>query len=180
MAASAALVPFPRPHTQHLDPIFAAIDAHARAYAELLVLFDAQSAAEKALREAIDETRPTLEARLDEALAAEGPLGLIEIDASQRLVSTIPATLSGAAAVLRYVRELFERDKYPLCEDDGYRALLYSTECAILAGLERAQGDSKRSVNFAAKPSPADSRQCLSDVGALRRRAAPMPTPTLA
>jgi hypothetical protein len=146
MAASAALVPaanmpLPSPaHTASADPIFAAIDAHARAYAELLVLFDAQSAAEKALRQAIDETRPTLEARLDEALAAEGPLGLIEIDASQRLVSTIPATLSGAAAVLRYVRELFERDKYALCEDDGYRALLYSTECAILAGLERAQG----------------------------------------
>jgi anti-sigma-K factor RskA len=144
VAASAVLVPATRmplsspARTPPEDPIFAAINAHARAYAELLVLFDAQSAAEKALRQAIDETRPTLEARLDEALAAEGPLGLIEIDASQRLVSTIPATLSGAAAVLRYVRELFERDKYALCEDDGCRALLYSTECAILAGLERA------------------------------------------
>jgi hypothetical protein len=104
----------------------------------LLVVLDAQSAAEKALWRASDETRAALQARLDEVVAEEGRLGLAVIEASERLVSTVPATLSGAAAVLRYVRELFEREEYTVCEDDGYRTLLYSTECAILAGIERA------------------------------------------
>jgi hypothetical protein len=39
--------------------------------------------------------------------------------------------LPGAAAVLRYLRELFERDDYAPFEDDGYRALMSSTERAI-------------------------------------------------
>jgi hypothetical protein len=139
MAASAALVPaagvpLPSPaHPAPQDPIFAAIDAHARAYADVLALLEAQSAAEKTLTEATDETRVALQARLDEAIAAEGPLGRAEIEAGRRLISTTPATLTGAAAVLRYARELFEGDKYPLCEDEGYLTLLYSTECAILA-----------------------------------------------
>jgi hypothetical protein len=53
-------------------------------------------------------------------------------------ITTIPQTLEGAAAALRYVRELFEREKYPLCDDDGYRALLYSIESAINRALARA------------------------------------------
>jgi hypothetical protein len=142
MAASAALVPaasvpLSLPAHTSQDPIFAAIDGHARAYADVLVCLEAQSAAERAVWEATDATRAACQARLDEVMAAEGPLGLAEIEASQRLIATTPATLSGAVTVLRYVRELFEREKYALCEDDGYRTLLYSTERAILAGIER-------------------------------------------
>jgi hypothetical protein len=48
-----------------------------------------------------------------------------------RLARTLPATLAGAVAVLRYVRERFRRDNYALYEEDGYRVLLLSTERAI-------------------------------------------------
>jgi hypothetical protein len=53
------------------------------------------------------------------------------MQATDRLLRTVPATLAGAATVLAYVRERFERDDYALCEEDGYRALLFSTECVI-------------------------------------------------
>jgi len=57
--------------------------------------------------------------------------------ASLRLAQTIPATLSGAVAVLRYVGELYEVGHYPMYEEDGYRLLLFSIERAITsaAGL---------------------------------------------
>ncbi len=44
------------------DPIFAAIEAHARIYAELLALLDAQEATERALR--TTPNAPALAARL--------------------------------------------------------------------------------------------------------------------
>jgi hypothetical protein len=113
------------------DPIFAAIDAHARAYADFGASLTAQSAAEEALGQATEETRAACQARLDALLAAEETLGLAEMEASEQLVTIIPETLAGAAAVLCYVRECFERENYALCEDNGYRALLFSTECAI-------------------------------------------------
>src|ERR1043166_8334100 len=40
---------------------------------------------------------------------AEGPLGA-EMDATRRLVDSVPATLAGAAAVVGYIRTLFMRD----------------------------------------------------------------------
>ncbi len=113
------------------DPIFAAIDAHRRVYTELLALFDRQAAADQALQRADAVMRPSLEARLDALCRAEGALGRLEMRASARLAATVPTTLDGAVAVLRYVRALFERDDYSLYEDHGYRALLFSTERAI-------------------------------------------------
>jgi hypothetical protein len=39
-------------------------------------------------------------------------------------------------AALRYVRECFELNNYALCDDDGYRALLFSAECALQRNLQ--------------------------------------------
>jgi hypothetical protein len=113
------------------DPIFAAIAAHAKAYADVVALLAAQDAAAAELEAADAIARPALEARLDRLCDAEGPLGRVEVEATHRLVGTTPATLAGAAAALRYVRELYERDEYAPCEEDGYRALLACTERAI-------------------------------------------------
>lgn len=117
------------------DPIFAAIDAHRRVYAEILTLLDALTAADRAVQQADALARPALEARLDELCRAEGPLGRLEIRASRRMAATVPETLDGAVAVLRYLRDLFARDDYAPFEDDGYRTLLFSTERAIARHL---------------------------------------------
>jgi hypothetical protein len=121
------------------DPIFAAIEAHRRAYAEILALLDAQTAVDETLQQADAITRPALEARLDELCRAEGPLGRLEIRTSKRMAATVPETLEGAVAVLRYLRELFARDDYAPFEEDGYRTLLFSTECAIDRHCEAKQ-----------------------------------------
>lgn len=113
------------------DPIFAAIETHRRVYGEILILLDAQTAADRAVQQADALARPALEARLDELCRAEGPLGRLEIRASRRMATTVPQTLEGAVAVLRYLRELFARDDYAPFEDDGYRTLAFSTERAI-------------------------------------------------
>jgi hypothetical protein len=117
------------------DPVYAAIAAHDRAYAQIVALLAAQDAADAALQEADALARPALEARLDELCEAEGPLGRAEMDATRRLVATVPATLAGAAAALSYIRTLFIRDGYAPCEEDGYRALLLSTECAVCRAI---------------------------------------------
>ncbi len=114
------------------DQIFSAIAAHRRVYAELLKLFDAQRAADEAVQQADALARPALEARLSALCRAEGPLGRLEMRASNRMAATVPTTLDGAVAVLRYLRELFERDDYSPFEDDEYRRLLNSTECALV------------------------------------------------
>jgi hypothetical protein len=53
--------------------------------------------------------------------------------ASLRLAKTVPASLTGAAAALRYVRERYDVGQYPMYEEDGYRLLLFSTERVICA-----------------------------------------------
>ena len=121
------------------DPIFAAIAAHRRVYAEILALLDAQTAADQAVQRADDITRPALESRLNELCRAEGPLGRLEIRASKRMAATVPTTLEGAVAVLRYLRELFARGDYAPFEDDGYRTLLFATERAIKRHCEADQ-----------------------------------------
>jgi hypothetical protein len=55
------------------------------------------------------------------------------MQASLRLATTVPASLTGAAAALRYVRERYDLSQYPMYEEDGYRLLLFSTERAICA-----------------------------------------------
>jgi hypothetical protein len=127
----AAAASFPAAADTASDPIFSAMAAHARAYADVMALLAAQDAADSALRRADAAAQPALEAQLHALCEAEGPLGLLEMQAAERLIHTVPGTLAGAAALLRYVRELFERDGYTPCEEDGYLALLASAEYAI-------------------------------------------------
>jgi hypothetical protein len=118
------------------DPIFAAIDAHVRAYADLNAVLDDLAVAEQAAWHARRGAHRAAKKRLAEAYAAERRLGRIEMDATARFVATVPASLAGAAAALRYVRECFDKG-YPMCEEDSTMTLLASTEHAICraAGL---------------------------------------------
>ena len=134
VAGSAAVIPAVAAFPLSTDPVFAAIAEHQRAYTELVALIEQQAVADRALQATEAASRPALEARLNALCEAEGPLGLLEMQASARLAATVPATLDGALAALRYVRTLFERDAYPLYEGEGYRALLRSTERAIERG----------------------------------------------
>jgi hypothetical protein len=125
----AASVPVP----EAPDPILAAIEDHRRDFEELRRLLAEQDAAERELRRARKGRRAALEARLADLCETEGPLGRIEMQASLRLAKTVPASLTGAAAALGYVRERYDVGQYPMYEEDGYRLLLFSTERAICA-----------------------------------------------
>ena len=115
------------------DPILAAIEGHRRDFEELRRLLAEQDAAERELRRARKGRRAALEAQLAHLCEAEGPLGCAEMKASLRLAKTVPASLTGAAAALRYVRERYDVGQYPMYEEDGYRLLLFSTERTICA-----------------------------------------------
>ena len=123
------------------DPILDAIEGHRRDFEELRRLLAEQDAAERKLRRACKGRRAALEAQLADLCEAEGPLGCAEMKASLRLAKTVAASLTGAAAALRYVRERYDVGQYPMYEEDGYRLLLFSTERAICAaaGLAVAQ-----------------------------------------
>ena len=125
-ASRAASVPVP----EAPDPILAAIEGHRRDFEELRGLLAEQDAAERELRRARKGRRAALEAQLADLCEAEGPL---EMKASLRLAKTVPASLTGAAAALRYVRERYDVGQYPMYEEDGYRLLLFSTERVICA-----------------------------------------------
>jgi hypothetical protein len=103
-----------------------------------------QEAVERELRGAPRGRRPGLEAQLVGLCEAEGPLGRAEMKASLRLAKTVPASLNGAAAALRYVRERYDIGQYPMYEEDGYRLLLFSTERAICAAADIAVPDHRR------------------------------------
>ena len=128
-AAAAAPAPIP-------DPIFAAIEAHSRAYDGIVAIVDALAEAEDAVSTARRGMLRAAKRQLAAIYAEEGRLGRIEREATDCFVATVPQTLHGAAAALRYVRERFDQG-YPMCEEDGYMALLASTEQAICraAGL---------------------------------------------
>jgi hypothetical protein len=128
-ASRAASVPVPGAP----DPILAAIEGHRQDFEELGRLLAEQDAAERELRRASKGRRAALEARLADLCEAEGRLGRIEMKASLRLAKTVPASLTGAAAALHYVRERYDVGQYPMYEEDGYRLLLFSTERAICA-----------------------------------------------
>jgi hypothetical protein len=128
-ASRAASVPVP----EAPDPILDAIEGHRRDFEELGRLLAEQDAAERELRRAGKSRRAALEAQLADLCEAEGLLGRIEMKASLRLAKTVPASLTGAAAALRYVRERYDVGQYPMYEEDGYRLLLFSTERAICA-----------------------------------------------
>jgi hypothetical protein len=133
-ASRAASVPVPKAP----DPILAAIEGHHQDYEELRRLLAEQDAAERELRRARKGRRAALEAQLADLCKAEGLLGRIEMQASLRLAETVPASLTGAAAALRYVRERYDISQYPMYEEDGYRLLLFSTERAICAAARLA------------------------------------------
>jgi len=128
-ASRAANVPAP----EVPDPILDAIEGHRRDFEKLGRLLAEQDAAERELRRASQGRRATLEAQLADLCEAEGLLGRIEMQASLRLAKTVPASLAGAAAAPRYVRERYDVGQYPMYEEDGYRLLLFSTEHAICA-----------------------------------------------
>ena len=115
------------------DPILDAIEGHRRDFEELRCLLAEQDAAERELRRASKDRQAALEAQLADLCEAEGRLGRIEMKASLRLAKTVPASLTGTAAALRYVRERYDVGQYPMYEEDGYRLLLFSTERAICA-----------------------------------------------
>jgi len=102
------------------DPILDAIEGHRRDFEELRRLLAEQDAAERELRRARRGRRAALEAQLADLCEAEGRVGRIEMKASLRLAKTVPASLTGAAAALRYVRERYDVGQYPMYEEDGY------------------------------------------------------------
>ena len=122
---------FPVPEAP--DPILDAIEGHRRVFEELRRLLAEQDAKERELRRAPGGRRGVLEAQLVGLCEAEGLLGCAESKASLRLAKTVPVSLTGAAAALRYVRERYEIGQYPMYEEYGYRLLLFSTERAICA-----------------------------------------------
>jgi hypothetical protein len=117
------------------DPIHAAIEAHVRAFSDLRTLFAELDATDRALRTATKSMRRELATRLAKLCTAEESLGRAEMEAAEHMSETVPGTLAGAAAALRYVREHFDDGEYALYEDDGYRTLLFSTECTICSAV---------------------------------------------
>jgi hypothetical protein len=59
----------------------------------------------------------------------------------------VPASLNGAGAALRCVRERYDIGQYPMHEEDGYRLLPFSTECVICATAGLAVPDRGRQGN---------------------------------
>ncbi len=117
------------------DPIFTAIEAHVRAFAEFDVVLDDLAAAEQVAWHAPRGKRRAANKRLAEARAAERRFGDLESDAVERLVAIVPQTLEGALAVLRYMRERFERG---MCDEDECVALLESIEGCLHMRLAAA------------------------------------------
>src|SRR5262249_25164445 len=117
------------------DPIFAAIDSHRRAFVELTAFLGKRNAIERSLCAADPRARQDLEARLAEFCEVESQLGCAEIEAADEIAAIVPKTLAGTAVGLRYVRERFEEDGHAMFEEDGYRELLFRTECVICSAI---------------------------------------------
>jgi hypothetical protein len=91
--------------------------------------------------------------------------------ASLRLAKTVPASLNGAAAALRYVRERYDVGQYLMYEEDGYRLLLFSTERAICAAAGLAVPDrGRRSAMTVRAPKRRDHVAVVSARPVLGRR----------
>ncbi len=91
------------------DPIHAAIETHARAYAA----YDAQV---KANSEDFDAMMLVVDA---------------EHEAAAAFAATVPTTHAGAAAALAHVRMLYERDSYPMLDDWHCYVFIASVETAL-------------------------------------------------
>jgi hypothetical protein len=98
------------------DPIYAAIDVHARAYAA----YDAQV---KADAEDFDAMMLVVDA---------------EHEAATAFAATVPTTLAGIAAALAHVRMLQERDDYPMLDDWHCYVFIASVETALRRVLANA------------------------------------------
>ena len=98
------------------DPVYAAIEAHARAYAA----YDAQQKAEPGDEETLE---PLIEA---------------EWAAAAALAATVPTTPAGMAAALDHVRLLRERDDYLMFDDWHCYVFIGSTATAMRNVLVRS------------------------------------------
>jgi hypothetical protein len=119
------------------DPIFAAIEAHRRAYAALDAFVPELADAEQAAWHAPRGKRRAANRRLKQAYAEERRLGDIVSDAADRFAATVPDTLPGAAAALAHVRA-HHAQGYPMCdEQEDFMTLLAAIETTIrrAAGL---------------------------------------------
>lgn len=120
----------PLPESQPVpEPVFALIEAHKRAYAEFIAVLDDLAIAEQAAWHAPRGKRRAANAALKQAYAAERHFGELESDAMQHLLATVPQTLDGAVAVLRYVRDWFEQGH--TIEEEDCVTLIGSIERAI-------------------------------------------------
>jgi hypothetical protein len=120
----------PLPESQPVpEPVFALIEAHKRAYAEFIAVLNDLAIAEQAAWHAPRGKRRAANAALKQAYAAERHFGCLEGDALERLLSTVPQTLDGAVAALRYAREWFEQGHS--LEEEDYVTLIGSVERAI-------------------------------------------------
>jgi len=118
------------------DPIFAAMEAHARAFRAFTAVLDALAVAEQEAWHAPRGQRRAAGKRLKQARADESHFGNLESDAFAGLVATVPQTLAGAAAMLAYVGEWLA-EGHSLYDEDETITLLASIECAVCraAGL---------------------------------------------
>ena len=118
------------------DPIFAAIDAHARACADLETHVPVLAVAEQEAWHAPRGQRRAANARLKAEYATQGRFCDLLGEATERFVATVPHSLEGAAAALAYVRMHYAKG-YPVCEEEESVTLMASIEIAIrsAAGL---------------------------------------------
>jgi hypothetical protein len=118
------------------DPIFAAIEAHIRAYREFIAVLDTLAVAETQAWHAPRGARRAAKKRLAGARADEKRFGDLESGAFESLIATIPRTLAGAAAMLAYVRAWLA-EGHSMDDEEETIKLLGSIECTICgaAGL---------------------------------------------
>ncbi|MEA2875248.1 MAG: hypothetical protein QOF14_444 [Hyphomicrobiales bacterium] len=116
------------------DPIFAAIEAHVRAYRAFIAVLDALAVAETQAWHAPRGARRAAKKRLKQARADENHFGDLESDAFESLVATVPQTLRGAAAMLAYVRAWLA-EGHSMDDEEETITLLVSIECAVRASM---------------------------------------------
>ena len=137
-AAPFADEPAPTPSTSSLqpDPVFAAIAEHLRAYNAFNGVLDDLATAEHAAWHAPCGARRTANRRLKQARVVEAHFSDLETEAVEHFIATVPQTLHGVAAALRYVREHWD-EGYPLWDDARAMTFIATIERAVcrVAGL---------------------------------------------
>ena len=137
--ATTPALPAPSLPAPESDPAFAAISAHVQAFHEFTAVLDALAVAETQAWHAPRGERRAARKQLAVARADEQRFGDLESDAFASLAATVPETLSGAAAMLAYVRAWLA-DGHSIDDEEETITLLASIECAVCraAGLARA------------------------------------------